>query len=494
MIVRVIKAVLIVSMLGGCAAQYGPKGINGGYSDKKINQTTYFIRYDGASLAGALASEEGLSTLWNRRAKELCGGEDFYKDTRTIRIDGYGNESSMGTPAMYGMVYCNNKFIDTRSQNPDENFTQYINLPYDVFEYKEITPLWNLLIDDKYQELQNVIDDLIIQLNESEISGILNTFSRINPVAEKHLTQWIDSEPDSFIALYSRSLFYHHYSWFKRGSRLWKDVTEEQRAGLKKYRDLAVSDLDKTLSLNPKFCPAHALKLQIYTSIKSAKGAAFEEIYRAAESECPESMAVREAYLRYLLPRWSGSNEKMANFINKSKNDSELFKALEALYLAEEGDQYLFKDKFDQALEKYNKALVIGRFSQIYTNRALVLENLSRFVDSVKDLEDAINLTPYNDTAYERLTRVLLKQNNYVGALIASSYLTTMNNQSPKNFEIKGNIFYSMRRYEDALVSYKKAAILSSDEAVYLHKVKMAEYQISVRKDSEMSERNGQAI
>ena len=219
MIVKIIKTSLIIFILGGCASQYGPKSINGGYSDEQINQTMYFIRYDGSPLAGPLASDNGLSALWNKRAKELCGGDDFYKDTKSLRIDGFGNESSIGTPTIYGVAYCNNKITDTRNQNPDENFTDYINLPYEIFNYKEISPLWDLLIEDKYQELENITDNLLAQLNENEISGILNTFSRINPIAQDHLSEWVNSQPDSFIALYSRSLFYHNYSWFKRGNK-----------------------------------------------------------------------------------------------------------------------------------------------------------------------------------------------------------------------------------------------------------------------------------
>ena len=184
----------------------------------------------------------------------------------------------------------------------------------------------------------------------------------------------------------------------------------------------------------------------------------------------------------------------MEEFIQASKQDSESFSVLDALYLAEEGDQLRFKDNFEQALEKYNQAMEFGSFTQIYVSRAFVLEQLNRYVDAVGDYEASINMSPYNDSAYEGLTRVLLKQNNLVGALIASSYLTTMNNQSPENFELQGNIFYMMRRYEDALVSYKKAAILSSNKGVYLHKIKMTEFQLNVRKDEQTPQESSDVI
>jgi hypothetical protein len=67
-------------------------------------------------------------------------------------------------------------------------------------------------------------------------------------------------------------------------------------------------------------------------------------------------------------------------------------------------------------------------------------------------------------------------------------------NQSPENFATKGNIFYMVRRYEGALIRYKKAAILSSNKAVYLRKIKLAEFQIDVRRNEEIPKGEGKFI
>ncbi len=488
---RLNNIICIVFMLGGCASQYGAKGLDGGYSDKQIDQTTYFVRYDAPSLAGGHVSVDGLSALWSRRAKELCGGDDFFKD---IVVEGFGKLYSMRAPAVYGVAYCNNKFIDTRKENADEKYLPYISLPYEVFEYKETSPLWGLLINGRYAELQSAIDDLVHN-NEDESSGLLGTFSRIDVLSERHLTEWVNSNPGSFVALYSRALYYYGYAWFKRGHGLWAEVSKEQQDEFHKYAERALGDLEKSLAVNPKFCPSHALKIQIYTSKKSAEDAAFDEVYRTAEKECPSSMAVRRSYLRHLLPRWGGSKEKMSNYIAEQKNRDKSYDVLDALYFAEEGDQYLFKRKYNQALEKYNAALAIGSFAQIFINRASVLEREGRYVGAVNDLGRAITLNPYNYHAYERMARVLFEKHDYVEALIASSYLIAMNNQSPKSFEIQGDILYLMRRYDDALASYKRAAILSSDKVIHLHKIRMTEYQLDIRKDlKDLKEVNSDAL
>ena len=64
----------------------------------------------------------------------------------------------------------------------------------------------------------------------------------------------------------------------------------------------------------------------------------------------------------------------------------------------------------------------------------------------------------------------------------ASNYLLAINSLNPSHYVIQGDLFYMMRRYEDALKRYKQAAHLSSDKAVHRHKIRLAEFQIGVRK------------
>ena len=184
----------------------------------------------------------------------------------------------------------------------------------------------------------------------------------------------------------------------------------------------------------------------------------------------------------------------MRSFIDSSINQHGTLRVLEALYLAEEGDQFLFKKKYKLALEKYNEAIKIGPFASVYNRRGQAFVELGQYVDAIDSYGTAVTLSPYYDSAYEGLTRTFLKQGDYLGALKASAYLTAVNSENPEYFEIQGDLFYSIRRYDDALVSYRKAAVLSSRKAKYLHKIKLAEYQIDVRKADENSEGFGRAI
>lgn len=472
-------------LLTGCAASYGPRGVNGGYSDKPIDSTSYILRFDGSSIASIATSHEQLEPLWEKRAQELCGSEDYYKDIQKKRIEPNGNESPIGTAVIIGMVYCNNKFLDTRRQNADSNYQQLISIPSEAFTYREISPLWELLLSQKYSALQEGTQKLVSELDEEETTELLATFSRTTPAAEPFFAGWISAYPDSFMAYYARSLYLQNLAWFKRGTGGGAHLSQQQREDFRKYSELAAQDVSKSLSLKPDFCPAHYQKLQIYVGLSDRSQNKNKAIFETAKAECPNSVNIHKAYLRHLQPRWHGSKSEMRAFIDESIKANPKMSVLEALYLAEEGDQLLFSNAFDKAIEKYNEALALGESPFIYHQRALALENATRYVESLEDYDTALKMSPYYDSAYEGAARVLIKQNNLLGALVATSALTALNNQDARTFEIQGDIFYAMRRYDDALVSYKKAAILSDQKAVHRHKIRMAEFQINVRNDGE---------
>ena len=473
--------------LGGCASSYGPRGVAGGYSDKPINSTTFFIRYDSAPLVGLATSHEQLEPLWDKRAEELCGSKDFYKETKRARLDANNHEAPINPPVILGVAYCNNKFLDTRRQAPDENFQQFIDLPDAAIGYKEITPLWTLLTDHNFEQLQIEILNLTNNSDENETIALLETFSRTNPAIEPSFNAWIKAYPNSFAPYYARSLYYQNFAWFTRGAGSFNQLSREQKEQFNSYSALAAADINKSLSLKPEFCPSHAHKLHVYTGMANTDKSAYKTIFDIAKSTCPNSIGIHKAFLRSLLPRWHGSKGEMRSFIDNSVKQNAQLKPLEALYIAEEGDQLLFSNSFDQAVAKYSEALSFGDFAYIYHQRGLALENAKRYVESLEDYDQAIKISPYYDDAYEGIARIFIAQNNAFGALAATTYLTTFNNQDASTFEIQGDIFYAMRRYNDAYVCYKKAEILSKSKAIHQHKIRMAQYQIDVRQKTDES-------
>jgi tetratricopeptide (TPR) repeat protein len=476
----------VLSLLQGCMTQYGQKSAFGGYSDKQLDRTTYYIKYDSAEMTGLFSAFSDLMPLWNRRATELCESKDFYSRVNSKRIDAYGRDSDLGNLYLTGYAYCNTSIIDTREQSPDNAFLAYKQLSESILSYAENDLLWGHLAFERYDQLELEVSTKFEYfkkgvLSERGLLEALNTFSRLDTDSERLISQWISTKPSSVIALYARALYYHHYSWLLRGSTGWGDVTDKQREGFFKYRDFAIKDLIAALEIQPEFCLLYSLKIQVFKGKKRHENRIYD-VFEDGLKYCSDSQLLYSSYLATLLPRWGGSIDKMQSFIEKSTERAKGLSSLSALLLLEEGDQLLFNKKTKQALKKYEKAIKLDDHPLIYHQIGISQEALEQYVDAVGSYSSAALLSPFGNKAYEGLVRTLLKQGRIIDALSASVYLTGVNTQNPYYSEMLGDLLYDIRRYDDALINYERAVILNEDNGLFRHKVRKAKYQISVRK------------
>ena len=73
---RIIKAAALAAalfMLHGCATAYGKRGIAGGYSDKRLDDTHYIVRFDGNGYADA----DRVWSFWIYRCAQLTAFNGF---------------------------------------------------------------------------------------------------------------------------------------------------------------------------------------------------------------------------------------------------------------------------------------------------------------------------------------------------------------------------------------------------------------------------------
>lgn len=107
---RYILVPIILTLLG-CATPYQPKGVTGGYEDKKVSENQYELAYQ----VNALTQKSMVETFWHKRASELCsGGKYEYKYTKVgaIRVSvvssssGYVPVAGFEHPRIEGIVIC----------------------------------------------------------------------------------------------------------------------------------------------------------------------------------------------------------------------------------------------------------------------------------------------------------------------------------------------------------------------------------------------------
>ena len=130
----------------------------------------------------------------------------------------------------------------------------------------------------------------------------------------------------------------------------------------------------------------------------------------------------------------------------------------------------------------FAQAPEIQPMASVYSWRGQIYENLDQVVSAIENYSTATKMAPYSNSAYQGLTRTLVRQGNLTGAAIAASYLLAMNSQEPRNHATLGNLLYEMRRYYDAAVSYQRALQLApANEAYYKHLLRKAKFQMEVR-------------
>ena len=83
---RLLFLVFSLAALQGCslATPYqtkGMHGVGGGYEDRKIDEHTFWVSYEG----NGWTSPEQVLAFWQKRASELCGGPP--KEIKNARAD-----------------------------------------------------------------------------------------------------------------------------------------------------------------------------------------------------------------------------------------------------------------------------------------------------------------------------------------------------------------------------------------------------------------------
>lgn len=488
---------LLCLVTTACTTTYGPMGLNGGYKDERVNATTYKLVFEAASMSmgGGVVGYEQVEAFWHRRARELCGSEDYFIDLEKQSYNGMGQVDSFGgVPVVYGLVYCNNKFTDSRKQAPDAQFAKYSQLSMEDLQYQEISPLWDLLMGDRYDELARKLEELVTTyedgaISETQLATNLGVFSRVNPAVEPHFQRWQQSYPDSYLAYWAEATYLHQLALVKKGHDNWSQVTSEGKSAFFRYRDMAERAIDQSLQRNPEFCLAYVEKIAIQSSKKEPMvriaSHPTDQTFATGKAVCPGSVELHKSYLATFPQRRDKQMEDMRSFIDEALSQSSAFDALEAYYLIEAASESMSQRKIEAALRKAQQAVKAGPSAIAYRQLGLANEFLNNYMEAIENYRIAIGLDPYFQIGYLDLFRVLSKQGDYLGALKALNQLTALNNQVPVFYAGMGDMFYNLRRYDEAVISYKKASVLDPDSGIFKHKLRMAEYQIEVREDDQ---------
>jgi tetratricopeptide (TPR) repeat protein len=275
---------------------------------------------------------------------------------------------------------------------------------------------------------------------EAEFVGYQQAFEK-NPTAELNeklafdsfatddasvgvlLAQWTKATPGSFAAHLARGAYFSWRGWRVRGNFAESGTASAPAATMRDYFDQSAAELRTALQIRPQLSIAYALLLG------EARGEEDrllqQKIGSAALREMPASFVIREEAMECLYPRWDGSHQLMADFAQQSQAharenpclhwllgfvdrddgetlaiDGELDKSIAALTRAiheggdyagfyfSRGESYLHRERYEQALEDFNRANELSpQDPELIVRRAATFARLERPRDALADLK-----------------------------------------------------------------------------------------------------------
>jgi len=153
--------------------------------------------------------------------------------------------------------------------------------------------------------------------------------------------------------------------------------------------------------------------------------------------------------------------EKVA-FYAKKAEESE--KKAEASVLFAEANQHHHKEEFDQAIEKYKKALELNpAYYQAYLNIGNAYMRQKKYNDALNACNKAIKINPKYSEAFLNRGLTYLRLNNYDAALKDYNKAIEINPNYHLAYLYRGQYYYKHSDYHTALKDYDKAIELNPD-------------------------------
>lgn len=489
-------AVLAAAAVAGCAIN--PKSDAGQalYRSERIADHIYHIEFTGRFSYRSEDVAEG----WRRYAGTICGTEDYYVRLTITGLE--RTESSGSIRGLAGTAYCNGSFVDTRLQAPDDLYASFIGLDRSVLDFEDDNPIWSAFDLQKYGELERRLRDLELErregrLSSMQLSAAFDVFKRVDKSLSARFDAWRAAFPESFYARYATAVHHHTMSWHERGNGQWEDLTQKQIERFLQLGDRALEVIDHTTANHVQGELLEALRISVLVGSTGSRRRV-PAAYEAAITRYPDSVLIRSAYFRHLLPRWAGSESELDALVEDSKRyyaRNPSLVQIEALRSIERGDNYLKQKKMDDALRAYEQAIALSpALASAHRSRAYVLNAQSRYIEGTEAAMAAINLEPYSVPTLKLMILLFSRTLAPLNALICAETVTRLNREDAAAFAQKGDLYYAVRRYQDALTAYARAAELTGDDPLYRHQMRKAAFQLDVRKsDSGVnSEERGQ--
>ena len=214
--------------------------------------------------------------------------------------------------------------------------------------------------------------DAVMEQHENDYrNGVINVsayslgFTKFSESVQQEiavLNEWVGNSKVPELALIVRADTYRNIGWKKRGIGFSRDTSDEQFAGMKKYFDLAIVDLNRSIEIDDENLYAHIVLIRV-ADMRMEKAEAVE-IFDKTRQMFPDSYTYAYYHIAKLEPKWGGSLSEMHAVAKTYENEyvnNPLLVALKGLSLVAVADSEYLRKNYNKSVNLYKRALLYGQ-------------------------------------------------------------------------------------------------------------------------------------
>jgi len=299
---------------------------------------------------------------------------------------------------------------------------------------------------------------------ESKIRSVFYYISDSTEDIEENLKKWIEAKHNSPFGYMALAYYDYNKAWDARGRNFINETPKERIEEFKGILDSVMSNLNTAISKNRKLSVAYSGLILANGSIYGSSET-LDEIYKQGIKSNPYSLTIRNTYLNFQLPQWSGgfnSMESSKKIIESVLENSKKFysknpdlKLLNGFLEYQKAEAYYLKKEYKKSLNLINKAIKKSKSLIFLGFRASLYLYLKEYDKAISDYKAILKKSPYSKDYLEDLANTYFyHKKSYDLALKTVNKIESYYPNSSVVYRIRGFINYNQKNIDEALLDF----------------------------------------
>lgn len=234
--------------------------------------------------------------------------------------------------------------------------------------------------------------------HESEWNRVMRSFAITDPSITPLIEEWVAASPASVVPYIASGRHMHAMANEARGTKLARDTSREQIAGMERFLEKVNRDAGAALQRDPKEVIAYELLINVAQSA----GAQTEcgTVAQAGLTAAPASLRIRWALAMCRLPRWGGTRAGVEAIWEKARPfvaDHPDLSVLRGI-MAWDGGRLM---DGDDAMRLLDQAIAAGPYPAFFLARAREHFDRDRLEAALEDVHLGLIISPQDPELLE---------------------------------------------------------------------------------------------